>query len=126
MHNTQQWIWLKKILPLLAQGHSHGGPDTETPEGGDKPSGWEKKVWSPISSYGLNQLTKHKKKAPLELDLGSGCKQPVDKHCNLDQGLIKIQKEIQAHKGPLGSTSSQTTQEHVQSGHQYVNPTYVG
>jgi hypothetical protein len=58
--------------------------------------------------------------------MGLVCRQPADKHCNLDQGLIKIHKRIQAHEGPLGSSSSQAAQEQAQFGHEYVNPAYVG
>jgi hypothetical protein len=73
-------------------------------------------------SCGLNQLTKHAKRAPGELDMGSMCKQPTDKHCNLDQGQIKFTKKIQAQDDPW----VQPAHKQAQSGHEYVNPTYVG
>jgi hypothetical protein len=58
-------------------------------EGGFKPNGGKKKIWSPISSCGFKHHTKHGKKAPYELDMGSTFKQPEDKHCNLDQWQIE-------------------------------------
>jgi hypothetical protein len=90
MYITLNWKFDKKrMLPLLAHGQSQGGLGTETPGGGFKPSGGEKQIWSPLSSCGLKHHTKHEKKSPHELDIGSTFKQPEDKHCNLDQGEIE-------------------------------------
>jgi hypothetical protein len=54
------------------------------------------------------------------------CKQPTDKHCNLDQGKIKIKSKFQAQGRPLGSSNSWQLNEHAQFEQEYVNPTYVG
>jgi hypothetical protein len=64
--------------------------------------------------------------APGELDLDSVCKQPADKHCNLDQGQIKIKKNFRLKKDTWAPLAHKQLNEHAQFGHEYVNPTYVG
>jgi hypothetical protein len=93
---------IKKILPPLANGHNPGRLGTETHGGGVQTQWLEKTI--------LISKIKHGNKAPLELDLGSMCKQPADKHCNLDQGQIKI-KKISGSWGTLGL--NQLTSKHT-------------
>ena len=74
----------KQILLPLAHGHSPRGLGTETP------GGWVQTKW--LEKTILISKIKHGNKTPFELDLDSMYKQLVDKHCNLDQGQIKIKK----------------------------------
>jgi hypothetical protein len=82
----------KQILPPLAHGHSPRGLGTEIPRGGVQTKWLGKTI--------LISKIKHGNKAPLELDLGSMCKQLADKHCNLDQGQIKIKKTFRLMGDP--------------------------
>jgi hypothetical protein len=104
----------KKNFPPLAHGHSPRRLGTETPGGGVQTQWLGKTI--------LISKIKHGNKAPLELDLGSMCKQLVDKHCNFDQGQIKILKNFRL----IGDPWAQPAHMQAHFGHVYLNLTNVG
>jgi hypothetical protein len=53
--------------------------------------------------------------------LGSMCKQLANKHCNLDQGQIKIKKNFKL----MGDPRAQPAYKQAHFGPEYLNPTNV-
>jgi hypothetical protein len=79
LHSTENLI-KKKCSHRWPMDKALGVSVPRPLEGGVKPNNGEKKILSPILSCGLKHHTKHGKKAPHELDLGSTFKQLEDKH----------------------------------------------
>jgi hypothetical protein len=112
----------KKSFHHLSMGRALGVSVPRSLEGGFKPNGGEKKIDHQYQAVASNITPSMGKKPPLSWTWAQCARYYKTCIAIWIKGILKIHKNFKS----MGDPWAQPAHKQEQSGHKYVNPTYVG